>query len=112
MAHTLQHSRHRREEHMEDRDLYQDCLRGPVAGYRAGTFDRWLTVACMATCIDIAMRTDPADPNTSPEARDAAAVPALELLEPLSEEDRIVQELYPEAIEFWAQRYGQPRLMK
>jgi hypothetical protein len=41
-----------------------------------------------------------------------AAVPALDLPEPLSEDDRILQELYPEAIEFWALRYGQPRLMK
>jgi hypothetical protein len=41
-----------------------------------------------------------------------AAVPPLDLPEPLSEDDRILQELYPEAIEFWALCYGQPRLMK
>jgi len=32
--------------------------------------------------------------------------------QPLSNTDQILQELYPEAIEFWALRYGQPRLMK
>jgi hypothetical protein len=58
------------------------------------------------------MREDPVDAKTGPEVRDPAAVPALDLPQPLSEDDRILQELYPEAIEFWALRYGQPRLIK
>jgi hypothetical protein len=97
---------------MRHRKLYLNCLRVTAETYRLGTFDRWTTVACMATCIDIQMREDPADAKTGPEIRDAAAVPALDLPEPLSEDDRILQELYPEAIQFWALRYGQPRLMK
>ena len=97
---------------MGKHELFLDCLRGTVDVYRRGTFDRWDAVAFMATCIDIQMREDPADAKTGPEVRDAAAFPALDFPEPLSEDDRILQELYPEAIEFWALRYGQPRLMK
>ncbi|MFL5402796.1 MAG: hypothetical protein ACJ8BF_08275 [Gemmatimonadales bacterium] len=97
---------------MRNRKLYLNCLRQTAKVYRRGTFDHWTAVACLATCIDIQMREDPADAKTGPEVRDPAAVPALNLLEPLSEDDRILQELYPEAIEFWALRYGQPRLMK
>ncbi len=60
------------------------------------------SVALMATCIDVAMRSDPADDKTSPEVRDAAAVPKLELSMPLNAEDQIFQELYNEATTFWA----------
>ena len=94
------------------KDLYLNCLRTTLEAYQHGTFDRWSSVALMATCIDIAMRTNPADDKTSPEIRDAAAVPKLELSEPLSAEDRIFQELYGEATTFWAAGFGRLRLVK
>jgi hypothetical protein len=97
---------------MRNRNLYLNCLRQTAKVYRRGTFDHWTAVACLATCIDIQMRQAPADPKTSPEFRDAAAVPALDLPQPLSKTDQVLQDLYPEAIEFWVLRYGQPRLMK
>jgi hypothetical protein len=36
----------------------------------------------------------------------------LKLKEPLSEADAILQELYAEAVTFWAEGYGKLRLMK
>jgi hypothetical protein len=97
---------------MRKRDLFLGCLRPAVEAYRHGTFNRWEAVACMATCIDIHMRTDPADAKTSPEIRDAGAVPILELREPLSADDQVLQELYAEATTFWAEGYGRLRLVK
>jgi hypothetical protein len=97
---------------MGKQDLFLNCVRSPLDAYRHGTFNRWDTVACMATCIDIAMRTDPADHRTSPEVRDAGAVPRLGLAESLSAEDQVLQELYAEAIRFWAQGYGRLRVVK
>jgi hypothetical protein len=41
---------------MRKRDLYLNCLRTTVSLYRHGTFDRWTTVAVMATCIEFHMR--------------------------------------------------------
>lgn len=41
---------------MEKQDLFLDCLRRTVDVYRRGTFNRYETVACLATCIDIHMR--------------------------------------------------------
>ena len=55
---------------------------------------------------------DPADDKTSPEVRDAAAVPKLALPEPLSEDDQLLLELYAEAITFWAEGFGRLRLVK
>jgi hypothetical protein len=89
-----------------------DCLRKTLEAYRGGTFDRWLTVAFMASCIDVAMRRNPADEKTSPEVRDAGAVPRLELAEPLSADDQVFQELYTEATTFWAAGFGRLRLVK
>jgi hypothetical protein len=97
---------------VEHQDLFLDCLRRTVDVYRHGTFNRWETVACMATCIDVAMREVPADGKTSPEVRDGGAVPRLELAEPLSADDQVLQELYAEATTFWAAGYGILRLMK
>ncbi len=95
-----------------DRKLFMGCLRPVVEAYRHGTFNRWEAVACLATCIDISMRTDPADAKTSPEIRNAGAVPVLELEEPLSADDRMLQGLYAEAVTFWAEGYGKLRLVK
>ena len=97
---------------MRNRKLYLNCLRQTIKVYLHGTIDHWTAVACLATCIEFQMREDPADPRTSPEFRDAAAVPVLALRQPLSKTDQVLQELYPEAIVFWALRYGRPRLMK
>jgi hypothetical protein len=97
---------------MRKHDLFLNCLRRTVDVYQHGTFNRWETVAFMATCIDVHMRTDPADEKTSPEVRDAGAVPGLKLAEPLSADDQILQELYTEAITFWAEGYGRLRLVK
>ena len=97
---------------MKNFDLYLNCLRAPVEAYRHGTFNRWETVACMATCIDLQMREDPADAKTSPEIRDGGAVPVLQLKQPQSADDQMLQELYAEAITFWAEGYGRLRLMK
>ena len=94
------------------KDLYLNCLRTTLEAYQHGTFDRWSSVALMATCIDIAMRTNPADDKTSPEVRDAAAVPKLVLPEPLSADDQMLLELYGEAITFWADGFGRLRLVK
>ena len=44
---------------MGKQDLYLNCLKGPLDGYRRGTFNRWETVAVMATCIDFYMRELP-----------------------------------------------------
>jgi hypothetical protein len=89
-----------------------DCLRRTLEVYQKGTFNRWETVAFMATCIDVAMRSNPADDKTSPEVRDADAVPKLELSEPLNAEDQMFQELYAEATTFWAEGFGRLRLVK
>lgn len=97
---------------MENQDLFLDCLRRTVDVYRHGTFNRWETVACMATCIDVAMREVPHDEKTSPEVRDAGAVPRLALAEPLNADDQVLQELYDEAVAFWAAGFGKPRLVK
>jgi hypothetical protein len=97
---------------MRHRKLYLNCLRQTVKAYRHGTFDHWTAVACLATCIDIQMRQDPADARTGPEIRDAGAVPQLGLSEPLKAEDRTLLELYAEATRFWAAGYGILRLMK
>jgi hypothetical protein len=97
---------------VKNRHLFMDCLKRTLEVYQHGTFDRWQTVAFMATCIDVAMRSDPADDKTSPEIRDAAAVPKLELSMPLSAEDQIFQELYNEATTFWAEGFGRLRLVK
>jgi hypothetical protein len=97
---------------MRNRDLFMGCLRPVVEAYRHGTFDRWQSVACMASCIDISMRQDPADEKTSPAVRDAGAVPVLDLGEPLSADDQVLQELYAEAVRFWSEGYGRLRLIK
>jgi hypothetical protein len=97
---------------VKKKNLFLNCLRTTLEAYQHGTFDRWSSVALMATCIDIAMRTNPADDKTSPEVRDAAAVPKLELSEPLNVDDRILQELYAEATTFWAEGFGRLRLVK
>jgi hypothetical protein len=39
-------------------------------------------------------------------------VPALGLKEPLNADDQVLQELYAEAITFWAEGYGKLRLIK
>jgi hypothetical protein len=97
---------------VKHRKLYLDCLRRSVEAHQHGTLNRWEAVACMATCIDIAMRENPAEESTGPEVRDAAAVPALELDQPLNAGDQILQELYLEATTFWAAGYGKLRLVK
>lgn len=97
---------------MEKPNLFLDCLRRTVEVYRRGTFNRYDSVAVMATCIDIQMRQDPADDKTGPEVRDAGAVPRLELAEPLSADDRVLQELYAEATTFWAAGFGRLGLIK
>ena len=97
---------------MRKQDLFLNCLKGPLDLYRRGTFNRWETVAVMATCIDIAMRQDPADHKTSPDVRDAGAVPRLELAEPLKPDDQVLQELYAEATVFWAAGFGKLKLVK
>jgi hypothetical protein len=97
---------------MEHQDLYLNCLRTTLEVYQHGTLNRWEAVACMATCIDIAMREDPAVAATGPEVRDAGAVPRLELSQPLSADDQILQELYVEATTFWAAGFGRLKLIK
>ena len=97
---------------MGKQDLFLNCVRSPLDAYRHGTFNRWQTVACIATCIDIHMRQDPADAKTGPEIRDAGAVPRLELSEPLNADDHDLLELYAEATTFWAAGYGSLRLIK
>ena len=97
---------------MRKQDLFLDCLKRTVDVYRHGTFNRWEAVAFMATCIDVHMRQVPADEKTSPEVRDAGAVPPLQLAEPLNADDRVLQELYAEATTFWAEGYGKLRLIK
>lgn len=97
---------------MEKQALYMDCLRRTVEVYRRGTFDRWEAVAFMATCIDVAMRKVASDEKTSPEVRDAGAVPKLELSEPLNAEDQVLQGLYDEATTFWAAGYGKLKLVR
>lgn len=92
---------------MRKQDLFLNCLRGTVDAYRGGVFNRYDTVACMATCIDIHMRQLPAT-----ERADAAAIPTLELNQPLNDDDRVLQELYAEATTFWAAGYGRLRLIK
>lgn len=97
---------------MRKQDLYLNCLRTAVDVYRHGTINRWHAVACMASCIDVSMRKDPArEPEyTGPRSREM--VPALELKEPLSADDQDLQELYAEATTFWAEGYGRLRLIK
>ena len=97
---------------MKNQHLFMNCLRRTLEVYQHGTFNRWETVAFMASCIDVAMRKDPADHKTSPEVRDAAAVPQLELPAPLSGDDQILQELYAEATVFWVEGFGRLRLVK
>jgi hypothetical protein len=97
---------------MRKQDLFLDCLKTTVDVYQHGTLNRWETVAFMATCIDVHMRQDPADARTSPEIRDAGAVPRLEFSEPLKADDRDLLELYAEATRFWAAGYGNLRLIK
>ena len=97
---------------MRNRDLYLNCLKGPLDVYRRGTFNRWDTVAIMATCIDFYMRELPETERERDGVRNAGAVPALELKEPLSDDDEVLLELYAEATTFWAAGYGNLRLIK
>jgi hypothetical protein len=97
---------------MRKQDLFLNCLKSTLPVYQRGILDRYATVACMATCIDIQMRQDPADATTSPEVRDAGAVPRLELREPLTADDRDLLELYAEATTFWVAGYGSLKLIK
>lgn len=97
---------------MRKQDLLLDCLRRTVDVYRHGTFDRWETVAFMATCIDVHMRKDPATEREYAGVRSPEMVPALELNEPLSADDQVLQELHAEATTFWAAGYGRLRLFK
>jgi hypothetical protein len=97
---------------MRKHDLFLNCLRKTVDVYRRGTFDRWQTVAFMATCIDVQMRKDPAREREYTGVRSREMVPALGLKEPLSADDQVLQELYVEATTFWAEGYGRLRLIK
>jgi hypothetical protein len=97
---------------MRKHDLFLNCLRTTVDVYRHGTFDRWSTVAFMATCIDVHMRENPATETEYAGVRSLEVVPALELNEPLSADDRVLQELYAEATTFWAAGYGRLKLIK
>jgi hypothetical protein len=97
---------------MGKQDLYLNCLKGQLDVYRRGTFNRWETVAVMATCIDFYMRELPETEREKDGVRNAAAVPALALKEPLNADDKVLQELYAEATTFWAAGYGSLRLIK
>jgi hypothetical protein len=97
---------------MRKHDLFLDCLRRTVEVYQHGTFNRWETVAFMATCIDVHMREHPATEKEYAGVRSPEVVPALELKEPLSDDDKVLQELYAEATTFWAAGYGRLRLIK
>jgi hypothetical protein len=97
---------------MRKHHLFLNCLRSTVDVYRHGTFNRWETVAFMATCIDVHMRQDPAKEREYAGVRSLEVVPALELNEPLSVDDQVLQELYAEAATFWAAGYGKLRLIK
>ncbi len=97
---------------MRKHDLFLNCLRGTVDVYRSGTFNRWETVAFMATCIDVHMRPDPATETAYAGVRSPEVVPALALNEPLNADDKVLQALYAEATTFWAAGYGKLRLIK
>ncbi len=97
---------------MRRQDLFLDCLRTTVDVYRRGTFNRWEAVAFMATCIDVHVRQLPATEGADAGVSSPGAVPAIELKEPLSDDDKVLHELYAEATTFWAAGYGKLRLIK
>lgn len=97
---------------MRKHDLFLNCLRSTVDVYRRGTFNRWEAVAFMASCIDVHMRKDPARESEYTGVRSREMVPVLGLKEPLNTDDQVLQELYAEAITFWAEGYGKLRLIK
>ena len=78
---------------------------------RIRSFDHYDRVLVVAALLDIYMRQEmPAEHDR--ETRNPEAVPALRLQEPLSDDDRTLQQLYAEATAFWAKGYGRLRLIK
>lgn len=88
------------------------CLRRAVkAACRSRLLDHDERVLIVAGLIEIHMRQEaPAEHDREP--RNPEAVPALKLKEPLSDDDRILQELYTEATAFWAKGFGRLKLIK
>ena len=97
---------------MADDELFMNNLRNTVDVWRRGVFDRWQAVAVMAWAIDLKVKrlTESAPASDAIDAPRVA--PSLGLEEPLSADDRVLQELYAEATVFWATGMGKLRLMK
>ena len=97
---------------VENDDLFLNCLRRTVDVFQRGTFNRWESVAFMATCIDVHHRQMVEVGKAEAEVRDPAGAPKLGLSEPLNEDDQVLQELYAEAITFWSAGFGKLKLIK
>ena len=96
---------------MADDELFMNNLRNTVDVWRRGVFDRWQAVTVMAWAIDLKVkRLAESAPTGDVDAPKVA--PSLGLEEPLSADDRVLQELYAEATVFWARGMGKLRLMK